>query len=129
MSRRWWIADAALLAAGLALFLGWHEFFPWFLHLTGSDDESGPWYGFWSGFGSDFGEITTVISVLDMARRAARMHAQLLAQNARHHRERLAQAREHHAAHMALLGEHHRALKEHITATLGASSTNEGACP
>ena len=24
----------------------WH----WFLHITGSDDESGPWYGFWSGF-------------------------------------------------------------------------------
>lgn len=26
----------------------WHLF----LHLTGADNVSGPWYGFWSGFGS-----------------------------------------------------------------------------
>ena len=28
----------------------------WFLHATGSDNSSGPEYGFWSGAGSDFGE-------------------------------------------------------------------------
>lgn len=27
----------------------WHLF----LHLTGSDNVSGPWYGFWSGFAGD----------------------------------------------------------------------------
>ena len=32
----------------------WHLF----LHYTGSDNVSGPWYGFWSGFGSDLGEVT-----------------------------------------------------------------------
>lgn len=31
----------------------WHLF----LHLTGSDNVSGPWYGFWSGFGSDLTEF------------------------------------------------------------------------
>jgi hypothetical protein len=31
----------------------WHLF----LHYTGSDNVSGPWYGFWSGFGSDLGEL------------------------------------------------------------------------
>ena len=29
----------------------------WFLHIIGSDNVSGPWYGFWSGFGSDIGEL------------------------------------------------------------------------
>lgn len=32
----------------------------WFLHLTGADNVSGPWYGFWSGFGSDLGELAIV---------------------------------------------------------------------
>jgi hypothetical protein len=32
----------------------------WVLHLTGSDNLSGPWYGFWSGFGSDLGELAIV---------------------------------------------------------------------
>jgi hypothetical protein len=32
----------------------WH----WFLHYTGTNNTSGPWYGFWSGFGSDLGEAT-----------------------------------------------------------------------
>lgn len=31
-----------------------------FLHLTGSDNTSGIYYGFWSGFGSDLGEITLI---------------------------------------------------------------------
>ena len=31
----------------------WH----WFLHITGADNVSGPWYGFWSGFGSDLTEF------------------------------------------------------------------------
>lgn len=34
----------------------WHLF----LHYTGSDNVSGPWYGFWSGFGSDIGEVTLI---------------------------------------------------------------------
>ena len=36
----------------------WHLIAHWFLHYTGADNPSGPWYGFWSGFGSDFGEVT-----------------------------------------------------------------------
>lgn len=35
-----------------------HAVWHWFLHWTGSDNVSGPWYGFWSGFGSDLGEVT-----------------------------------------------------------------------
>lgn len=27
--------------------------FRWLLHVTGSDNVSGRWYGFWSGFGGD----------------------------------------------------------------------------
>lgn len=42
----------------------WH----WFLHWTGSDNVSGPQYGFWSGFGSDIGEVTLVGAVLAAAR-------------------------------------------------------------
>lgn len=37
----------------------WH----WLLHYTGSDNVSGPWYGFWSGFGSDLGEVTIVAAL------------------------------------------------------------------
>lgn len=42
----------------------WH----WFLHFTGADNVSGPWYGFWSGFGSDIGEVTLIAAVLGAAR-------------------------------------------------------------
>lgn len=42
----------------------WH----WLLHYTGSDNVSGPWYGFWSGFGSDLGEITLIAAVVAAAR-------------------------------------------------------------
>ena len=122
MSRRWWITDAVLLAAGLALLLGWHEFFPWFLHVTGTASEASRWYAFWSGFGSDIGEVTVVGALGNMTRRAAQMHVRVLAQNAQHHRERLAQDKQHHAEHLALLGAQHQALTEHITATLGGSS-------
>lgn len=40
----------------------------WLLHYTGSDNVSGPWYGFWSGFGSDLGEITLIGAVVAAAR-------------------------------------------------------------
>jgi hypothetical protein len=30
---------------------------------TGTDDLSGPWYGFWSGFGSDLAEIGVIGAV------------------------------------------------------------------
>jgi hypothetical protein len=40
------------------------ELFRWVLHYTGSDNVSGPWYGFFSGFGSDLGEITLVGAVV-----------------------------------------------------------------
>jgi hypothetical protein len=129
MSRRAWITDIGLLGAGLALLLGWHEFFPWFLHVTGTTNESGRWYAFWSGFGSDIGEITIAGAVIDMARRGIQHHRELLAQNARHHREKLEQDKAHHEAHLSLLGRQHQqrldqadvqheALKAHITATL-----------
>lgn len=26
----------------------------WFEHITGANNEAGPWYGFWSGFGGSF---------------------------------------------------------------------------
>lgn len=35
----------------------------WFLHFTGSDNVSGPWYGFWSGFGSDLGEYVIAVTL------------------------------------------------------------------
>jgi hypothetical protein len=44
------------------------EAWRWFLHYTGSDNPSGPWYGFWSGFGSDLGEVTLIGAVLAGAR-------------------------------------------------------------
>ena len=37
-----------------------------FLHYTGSNNESGPWYGFWSGFGSDLSEFALFGAVLKM---------------------------------------------------------------
>ena len=40
-----------------------------FLHLTGSDNPSGPEYGFWSGFGSDLGELAIVSGLISMYRR------------------------------------------------------------
>lgn len=43
----------------------WH----WFLHITGSDDVSGPFYGFWSGFGSDLGEIAIVGGLVTLVRK------------------------------------------------------------
>lgn len=30
-----------------------HSLWHWFLHVSGSDNVSGPWYGFWSGFAGD----------------------------------------------------------------------------
>jgi hypothetical protein len=42
----------------------WH----WFLHFTGSDNVSGPWYGFWSGFGSDIGELGIIGGLIHSAR-------------------------------------------------------------
>lgn len=35
----------------------WHLF----LHITGTDNVSGLWYGFWSGFGGDLALIGAVI--------------------------------------------------------------------
>lgn len=43
----------------------WH----WLLHYTGSDNVSGPWYGFWSGFGSDLSEVALVGAMLGMLRK------------------------------------------------------------
>ena len=37
-----------------------HDIFWWFLHLTGADNLSGPYYGEWSGFLSDLGEIALI---------------------------------------------------------------------
>lgn len=37
----------------------WHAIHYYFLHWTGSDNVSGPEYGFWSGFGSDLTEFVT----------------------------------------------------------------------
>jgi hypothetical protein len=42
----------------------WHLF----LHLSGSDNVSGPWYGFWSGFGSDIGEVSLLGALITTAR-------------------------------------------------------------
>lgn len=36
----------------------------WFLHVTGSDNTSGIYYGFWSGFGSDLGEVTLLAAIV-----------------------------------------------------------------
>lgn len=38
----------------------------WFLHLTGADNGSGPWYLFWSGFGANFAEFTLVGGILGL---------------------------------------------------------------
>ncbi len=42
----------------------WHLF----LHWTGSDNVSGPYYGFWSGFGSDLGEVALLGSMIALFR-------------------------------------------------------------
>jgi hypothetical protein len=41
--------------------LGWA-----FLHFTGADNGSGPWYLFWSGFGSDITEFAIVGGILSL---------------------------------------------------------------
>jgi hypothetical protein len=138
MKRRWLVIDIGLLAAGLALVVGWHEFFPWFLHVTGTSDEQGPWYAFWSGFGSDIGEITIAGALIDMARRAVVHHREVLAQAAQHHREKLAQDKSLHVEHMGLLGRqhqqrldqadaHHEALKAHMSGVAADAQVNAGA--
>ena len=38
-----------------------HHAWLWLLHISGSDDVSGKWYGFWSGFA---GDITLLFAVL-----------------------------------------------------------------
>jgi hypothetical protein len=38
----------------------------WFLHLTGADNGSGPWYLFWSGAGANLGELTIVIGLASL---------------------------------------------------------------
>jgi hypothetical protein len=43
----------------------WH----WFLHYTGTNNTSGPWYGFWSGFGSDLGEFAIVGGMFALVRK------------------------------------------------------------
>lgn len=43
----------------------WH----WFLHVTGSDNVSGPWYGFWSGFGSDIAEFGLLYGLYVLVRK------------------------------------------------------------
>lgn len=40
----------------------------WFLHVTGSDNTAGTWYGFWSGFGSDLGELAIVGGLIGIIR-------------------------------------------------------------
>lgn len=47
----------------------WHAIAHAFLHYTGSDNPSGPWYGFFSGFGSDLGEITLFGGVIVLLRK------------------------------------------------------------
>jgi hypothetical protein len=48
-------------AAGLAAWLlHAHTVDHWLAVHTGTDDPSGPYYGFWSGFGSDLAEFGTV---------------------------------------------------------------------
>lgn len=43
----------------------WHLF----MHWTGSDNVSGPYYGFWSGFGSDIGEIALLAGIYTLLRK------------------------------------------------------------
>ena len=40
----------------------------WFMHYTGSDNPSGPWYGFWSGFGSDLTEFAILGGLIQFVR-------------------------------------------------------------
>lgn len=51
-----------------------HELFVWVLHYTGSDNVSGPWYGFYSGFGSDLGEYTVAAAVVTGVVHSIRKH-------------------------------------------------------
>ena len=39
-----------------------HHLWAWIMHATGSDNVSGPEYGFWSGFGSDLALIAAAVS-------------------------------------------------------------------
>jgi hypothetical protein len=40
-----------------------HHLWLWVLHVSGSDNVSGKWYGFWSGFGGDLGIIGALAAV------------------------------------------------------------------
>lgn len=46
-----------------------NHLFNLFLHLTGSDNTSGVFYGFWSGFGSDIGELGIIGGLVAMYRK------------------------------------------------------------
>lgn len=39
-----------------------HHLWAWIMHATGSDNVSGPEYGFWSGFGSDLAMLAAVLA-------------------------------------------------------------------
>lgn len=41
-----------------------HAIWIFFLHVTGSDNVSGPWYGFWSGFAGDLAIVALPITYL-----------------------------------------------------------------
>lgn len=45
-----------------------HVLIHWFLHFSGTDNETGRWYAFWSGFGSDLGELAVVGGLVTMVR-------------------------------------------------------------
>ena len=56
----------AVIAVLVALVLAWvfdASVGSWLAVHTGTDDLSGPWYGFWSGFGSDLAELTLIGAV------------------------------------------------------------------
>lgn len=103
----------------------------WFLHYTGSDNVSGPWYGFFSGFGSDLTELAllgaavAVITrtVQSIRARAEQHHLERLAQATAHHNELKHQAERHHQQHMDQAQQHHDALKEQLTQAGGPDGT------
>jgi len=69
--RRALTAGLVVVAAVLVILVAvyWSDSAQWFLRYTGSDQESGSWYGFWSGFGGSIPDFLILGSIITLYRR------------------------------------------------------------
>lgn len=66
--RRITLYVTALVALAIVMGIYWGSIASVFLHLTGTNDEPGSWYGFWSGFGGSIPDFLILGSIITVYR-------------------------------------------------------------